>query len=719
MRSRFLRPSADDLQRLLDMAAAVNAVPVQQKLDAMEPLTHAIAKARPYVARPEVTWVYFPRPLKVIHKGKTRNVLALCERFHFKFTIGEQDPIFTTWKDHIGRFEYSKLNGNDIVRVHLSSHEAREALIGKPMDLGYFGIVTLQSAPIDPWDSIQYIDIPNLPYKDWHNVAAGFAALGAMPSFYGCRQGLNDTGYSDATPRFYFDRQFPACLTIGGKLPRQISHGGRLYLVFVKGYSPPRMADPRKPCSELLTLHPPTRKTPADTSPSTITRTTKRPRTNPTPTTPTIRRRTSATIPPPEPPTEEIESEAISDARFQTALSSIPTPTTSTTHPAQTHPTPPTCKTPLHTLWTPVPGIPPSLASAPHAQLPARLFDPDHCTYKSKGFPYKNLDAQYVTLTRGRSWPTDLSPTIRRVRQHLGRLVLSPTALTMISLDKWLEDNEKSLPTTPQVMQKIEDEIDPDLAPTHASILDHIRTCQPHAVVKVIQAKYVAAQCSLASLARAAAAHESQLADELIHQHFFQRVLSTTTPLHCCAFPTKFADLYKIKANGPNLRQALHDFMQDPLLSCPLPRRPTGTHPRTVGHHELALAWFELHLMAQAPIFYANHEAHSLLADGLAVNRLPCWNSELLPSWLLQRIVQSPLGKTIIRFMNLVAPNFTYNQMLLHETQSPIWYYPNMDNLSIGKSDSKYTAQWLPPPHYPPQTTPTTTHPDTDTDPSA
>ena len=284
----------------------------------------------------------------------------------------------------------------------------------------------------------------------------------------------------------------------------------------------------------------------------------------------------------------------------------------------------------------------------------------------------------------------------------------------MQSLDKWLEDNENSLSSTPQVMAKIESEIEPDLATTHASILDHINTCQPHAVVKAIQAKYVAAQCSLASIARAAAAKESQHADDLIHQHFFQRVLSTTTPLHCCAFPTKFNALYKVKATGPNLRKALGDFMEDPLLSTTLPHRSHNISPRTIGHHELALAWFELHLMAQAPIFYTNHEAHSLVADGLAVNRLPCWNSELLPSWLLQRIVQSPLGKTVIRFMNQVAPNFVYNQILMNETQNPTWHYPSMDNLTIGKFDSNYSAQWMPPPQYPPQTLPISAHQDPD-----
>jgi hypothetical protein len=234
--------------------------------------------------------------------------------------------------------------------------------------------------------------------------------------------------------------------------------------------------------------------------------------------------------------------------------------------------------------------------------------------------------------------------------------------------------------------------------------VEHTRSCQPHAVLKILQSKYVAGQCALASLARDSTSNNSTEVTDLIHQHFYQRVLSATTPLHCCAFTTKFNELYQLKPTTKHIRPALQKFLADPLLSLPLKRRPPSTYTLTVLQHELALAWFELHLLTQAPTFFASHEAHSLLAGGMAVNRLPCWNSEILPSWLLQRIVQSPLGKTIITFMNKTAPDFTFNHILLQEAQLPMWTYPTMEYLNVVWEDDTFVAQWTPLTEFPPQT---------------
>ena len=697
MRSRFLRPSGDDLKRLLAMAEKINSVPLPLKLDLMEPAMEAIEKARPYTRCPEVTWVYFPRPDKVVQKGKTRNVLGLCEKFHYKFTLGEQDPVFSQWKDQIGRFEYSKLHDKNIVRVHLASHEAREALIGKPMDLGYFGLVTLQSAPIDPWADIQYIDIPNLPFPEWPKVATGLAALGAFPFFYGHRQGLNNTHFSDDTPRFYFGKEFPQCLTIGGKLPRQISYGGRLYLVFVKDYSPPRLDNPRIPCNELITIHPPTRKASEVTAPRTNPPESKRTRRNPSPT-PTTTRRPRSPSPPPIPTTTNPDSDTTPDETFHIILNHL------TATPDNDDDMGVTPLNPNATLWTPLPDVDTTNNEGPHTHTPARLFEPGNCTYKTMGFPYRRLAAQFVTLKRGSHWPTDLTPAIRRLRQHQGRLVLSPAALTMQSLDKWIEEQEKALTSIPETMANIDHTIDADLVPVHDAIVDHTHSCQPHAVLKILQSKYVAGQCALASLARDSTTNNSTEAVAIIHQHFFQRVLSATTPLHCCAFTTKFTDLYKLKPTATNINQALHSLLDDPLLLDTLPNRPQSPLPLTVRQHELALAWFELHLLTQAPTFFLSHEAHSLLAGGMAVNRLPCWNSEILPSWLLQSIVQSPLGRTVIKFMHKTAPDFIFNQILLQETKLPIWPYPTMAYLNVVKQNDVYVARWTPLTEFPPQT---------------
>ena len=699
MRSRFLRPSADEIPRLLALAEQVNAAPMHLKLDAMAPAIAAIEQARPYTRCPEVTWVFFPRPAKVIQKGKTRNVLGLCEKFHYKFTLGEQDPVFTQWMDHIGRFEYFKLKDQNIVRIHLASHEAREALTGKPMDLGYFGLVTLQSAPIDPWEDLQYLDIPNLPFTEWSNVAAGLAALGAFPFYFGHRQGLNETKFSDATPRYYFGKVFPPSLTIGGKLPRQISYGGRLYLVFIKGYSPPRLDNPRIPCNELITLNPPTRKTTDTPSTHTDPPEAKRTRRNP-PQTPTTTGRPSTPAPRPSP--------HLTDQPPTAPSSSTPRPNTPIHHESTS--TDDDMGIPLFNppgaLWTPHPEFATNQPDAPHAQTPARLFTPEsgHSLYRSLGFPYRRLDAQFVTLKRSDCWPKDLSPAIRRLRQHQGRLVLSPVALTMQSLDKWIEDQEKSLPGLPEVMIKIEREIGPDVPSTYETIVDHTRLCQPHAVLKILQTKYVAGQCALAAMVRDSEHDRFDLVEDLINQHFFQRVLSSTTPLHCCAFTTKFQDLYKQKPTPKNLRQAMHKFLSDPILLAPLPNRPDTPLTLSVVSHELALAWFELHLMTQAPTFFSSHEAHSLLADGIAVNRLPCWNSEILPSWLLQSIVQSPLGRTVINFMNRIAPEFPFNQILLQETHLPTWPYPTMESLTVTKFEEDFIAVWTPLTEFPPQT---------------
>ena len=135
----------------------------------------------------------------------------------------------------------------------------------------------------------------------------------------------------------------------------------------------------------------------------------------------------------------------------------------------------------------------------------------------------------------------------------------------------------------------------------------------------------------------------------------------------------------------------------DPFFTTPLPNRPAGPPTQTINLHESALAWFELHLMAQAPTTYTCHEAHSLLAGGLAVNRFPSWNSEFLPSWLLQRIVQGPMGKQIIHFMNKIAPKFPYNQPLLQETELPPWTYNNINNISVVNEDETFVVTWLPP----------------------
>ena len=697
MRSRFLRPSADTLTSLLARMEAVNAMPLQSKLEAIDDTYKAIEQARTYVNRPEVTWVYFPRPPKVIQKGKPRNVLSLSEKFHYRFTLGAQDPTFSEWSEHLGRFEYHKLDGKDIVRVHLSSFEARDALIGVPMDLGYFGIVTLQGAPVDPWDAIQYIDIPHLPYSEWQKVATGFAALGAIPSFFGCRQGVEATGYRDNVPRFYFGKEFPSCLTIGGKYPRQISYGGRLYLVFIKDFSPPRLDNPRKACAELLTLNPPTRKTPDGGMSHSIAPAAKRHRATPAPATPVVRTSEQRTplvvdLQDSDSDLEESSDEALQFATIQYAATpGLPDASGNNT-------------AANNALWAPVPGVTHSDPQAPHLQTPARLFVPGTCTFRSMGFPYRSLDAQFVTLTKGNLWPKDTSTAVRRVRQHHGHLVLSPTAITMHNLDKWLEENAHTVATSLQTtMDAIEENIQEELATNHSLILEHIRACHPHSVVKILQSKYVAGQCSLASIARDGALKESQHALDLIHQHFFQRVLSATTPTHCVAFTTKFSEFYKTKPSGANIRKAMNSFMKDPSLASPLPNRPTGSSIHTVKDHELALAWFELHLMAQAPIVYASHEAHSLLAGGFAVNRLPCWNSELLPSWLLQRIVQSPLGKTIVEFMTLIAPELYHNQLLLAEVNNPQWSHPTIHHLSIELVNDRYEAEWPEPQEFMPQ----------------
>ena len=696
LRSRFLRPPAAVLPRLLAMAASVNAAPPHAKMIVMESLHQAIVQARPYVERAEVTWVYFPRPDKVVHKGKTRNVLGLSEKFHYKFTLGEQDPIFSAWKDHLGRFEYAKLHEKPIVRVHLSSYEARDALLGKPMDLGYFGIVTLQGAPIDPWDAIQYIDIPNLPRSEWQNVANGFATLGAMPSFFGCRQGQTETSYCDIVPRFYFDKTFPTCLTIGGKLPRQISHGGRLYMVFVKNYSPPRMDNPRRACAELLTLNPPTRHAP-DSEHHAVAPEAKRARTTPTPLEAANRKAASrknalASIQNNDDPNDSSDAEA-----FEIAL--INYAATLKDGADMIDDSPPPCLT----RWTPFPDMEYADEHAPHAQTPARLFAPGTATYKSKSFPYRRLDAQFVTLTKGKYWPQDLSPAIRHIQQQNGRLALSKTALTMLSLDKWIDEQEKSIPTLPAIMENIENTIEPDLAPVHANIREYVNSNQPHAVVKLLQSKYVAGQCSLATFARLDVSKGSPHANWLAQQHFFQRVLSATTPLHCRSFPSNFTNLYQAKPNLANTSEAMANFWDSPTLKTKWEGRPQGPTALTIGQHEMALAWFELHLMAQAPTFYPNHAAHALMAGGLAVNRLPAWNSEFLPSWLLQRIVQSSLGQTIIKFMNEVEPNHKLNKFLLAESMATQWRYPTLEYITIVHETDNFVTKWTPQVEYPTQ----------------
>ena len=704
IRTRPLYPAPDDLPRLLQLAEAVDNATGEEQARLQASLAEAITGARPYVSLPEVTWVYFPRPPATVNKhGRVANALKIGEMFHTRAARDELTDTVTEWKNSIGRFEHAQLHGSPIVRIWLTTHAARKALTDQILDLGRFGEVTLLSAPIDPWDEYQYLDIPNLHPKDWAGVAHGFTQLGATPLYYGCRNGTPASANTDMSARFFFRQTFPQALKIGDKLPRQISYKGKLYLVFVKDYDAPRLPDARLPCAELLTLRPPTRAAPSDsTATPTSHPSSKRPKKSHDPPAPTLLPVSAASPASTVDLTAGVHTESSEDENTHNPLP--PLTTTNEPDPPVDEPmedTPSTTSPTFtgSTLWTLVPGSPPLDPTAAAPYPPARLFTPGQASYKTHGFPYTRIHAQYVTITKGKTWPSNTNTAVRRIQQDKGRLALSKNALTMQNLDTWLSQQAKANQTAKETVHNIEDTISPDLQPTHDAIIQGIHNFQPHRIVHTIQNKYVAAQASLAAIARVTALGNNQSANVLATHHFMQRALNSSSPTHCRAFNTSFQAIFGKSSSITNLTTAMSDVMNSELYNSTY-----ATRDLLIGGHETALAWFELHLMAQAPVFFRSPEAHSLLAGGVAVNRIPAHNTEFLPSWLLQRILQSSLGRTIVTFMVSAAPDLDLNIYLLHELDEPFWTYPTTDLLTISfpADTQQYTLTWSNTPDYTP-----------------